>query len=283
MAELAKILESINELPTLPDIVAKLTRLVTDPRTSADDINDALSQDPGLTAKILKLVNSSFYGFSRRISTITNAVVILGFNQVRNLALSAFTIDSFSAADGNANFDMKAFWRHSIGVAFLAARIAKRLSAKFTEDAFICGLLHDLGKSLLALKAPDGLNLVVDAVRRENILFYAAEKMTLGFDHTELGAAITERWNFPKTIVDVIRWHHDPLRAPEPAVPLSCAVNFADIAARSMLMGSGGDDRIPALAEGVWERLALDWLLVEKIMRTSAGEYRESGLFFGLR
>ncbi|MDR0362575.1 MAG: HDOD domain-containing protein [Planctomycetota bacterium] len=279
MADIREVLDNFGDMPILPDVVAKLTQLIASPRTTASDINEILSRDPSLTARILRLVNSSYYGFSRRITTITNAVVILGFNQVRNLALSAFIMDNFSVSKASG-FDMKAFWRHSIGTALVAGHIAKGLRVKLEEDAFVCALLHDLGKSVMAMKAPEDMRAVLAVVEAERIVFHEAEKKTLDYDHATIGAALMERWNLPELMVEVARCHHDPESASEETRPLASVVNFADIIARSTLMGSAGDPFIPRLSPEVFERTGLNWPGVEAIMRRSALEYRESDLFF---
>ncbi|MCD8351000.1 MAG: HDOD domain-containing protein [Planctomycetaceae bacterium] len=277
--QLQDILDNLSDMPSLPNVVARLTRLIADPNTTASDINNALSADPGLVTKILKLVNSSYYGFSRRITTITNAVVILGFNQVRNLALSAFLFDAF-ARKGKSSFDVNGFWRHSIGVAFLAAQMARHINPKLEEDAFICGLLHDLGKFIMAQKAPDHVIMVAETVKERDILFYQAEKLCLGYDHAILGSFVLELWNLPQTLVDVVRCHHDPMKAPEASRTLCCVTRSADVIGRAMLMGNGGDRGVPRLTRAVWRQTGLDWNRLEDIMRKVAEEYSKSDAFF---
>ncbi len=270
---------NLSDMPALPAVVARLTRLIGDPRTTASDINDTLSSDPGLVTRILKQVNSPFYGFSRRITTITNAVVILGFTHVRNLALSAFVFDAFGSWRGSP-FDIGSLWRHSIGSAFLAAKLAKTQDPKLEEDAFICGLLHDLGKFIMARNAPAHMESVLRTAEAEDILFLEAERLRLGYDHTELGAYAMERWNLPESLCRVVRFHHRPLDAPESARTLACVTNAADIVARSMLLGSGGDAGVPLLSEEVWERTGLDMARLEGIMRKVADDYSKSDAFF---
>lgn len=278
------VLDRITDMPALPTVVARLTRLIADPKTTASDINAALSSDPGLVTKILKLVNSSYYGFARRITTITNAVVILGFNQVRNLALSAFIFDSFTQGEGcDRRFDLAGVWRHSIGSAFLAAAIAKAAAPKLEEDAFICGLLHDLGKFIMAQHAPEHLCLVMEEVEREDVLFHEAERKRLGYDHAVLGGLVMERWNLPETLVEVVRHHHLPLEAPEGSRRLACIASAAEITARALLMGDPGDRRIPLLTAGVWEATALDWRRLEGIVRKVADDYSKSDAFFSVQ
>ncbi|MCC8190568.1 MAG: HDOD domain-containing protein [Planctomycetes bacterium] len=279
---LTDVLDHLTDMPALPTVVARLTRLIADPRTTASDINVALSVDPGLVTKILKLVNSSYYGFSRRITTITNAVVILGFNQVRNLALSAFIFDKFAGAERESGFDIKGFWKHCLGAAFIGSQIARHIDPKLEEDAFICGLLHDLGKFVMALNAPRHIAVVLDRVAKKDILFHAAEKECLDYDHAMLGAAVMERWNLPETLVNVVRDHHDPLAAPDRSRVLCCVTSLADIAARALLIGSGGDRKIPRLREEVWETTGLDWTGFEAVLRKAADEYVRSDAFFSI-
>lgn len=273
-------LARLTDMPALPNVVARLTRLIADPKTTASDINDALSSDPGLVARILRLVNSPYYGFSRRIATVTNAVVILGFSQVRSLALSAFIFDKLAGAEREVRFDINALWRHSLGAAFMAAGIARHIDAKLEEDAFICGLLHDLGKFVMARNVPEHLGMVLDVVRSEDIQFNEAEHRCLDYDHAQLGAAIIERWNLPDTLVEAVRRHHDPLSGPGEPIVLNCVASLADILARALLMGDGGDARIPLLADGVWARLGLDWAGLETVVRKAAEEYAKSDAFF---
>ena len=281
--ELEDVLANLTDMPALPTVVAKLTRLIADPKTTASDINDALSADPGLVTKILKLVNSAYYGFARRITTITNAVVILGYNQVRNLALSAFIFDKFANVGPGARFDINGFWRHSIGSAFLAASIAKHIDPRLEEDAFICGLLHDLGKFIMAQNASAHIAKVIDRVTKKDILFHTAEQECLDYDHAILGAVVMERWNLPETLVDVVRNHHMPMEAPEKSRTLSCVTNLADIVSRALLMGSGGDDKIPVLTKEVWAEAKLDWTGMESIVRKVADEYSKSDAFFSIK
>lgn len=281
--ELQDVVNNLTDMPSLPSVVARLTRLIADPRTTATDINVALSSDPGLVAKILKLVNSSFYGFSRRITTITNAVVILGFNQVRNLALSAFIYDAFARSQEGSAFDINGFWRHSIGSAFLSAHIARHLDPRLEEDAFICGLLHDLGKFIMAQNAPRHIALVLGVVKKKDVLFHVAEEQVLRYDHAMLGALAMERWNLPEVLVEVVRHHHDPLSAPDKVRRLCCVTNMADILARALLMGNGGDARIPLLTLDVWKATGLDWKNLEGIIRKVAEDYSKSDAFFSIK
>ncbi|MDR3078279.1 MAG: HDOD domain-containing protein [Planctomycetota bacterium] len=279
---LGAVLDNLKDMPSLPTVVAKIIGLIANPKTTASDINAVISRDPGLVTRILKLVNSSFYGFSRRITTITSAVVILGFSKVRDIALSSFVFDSFVGGPGSRRAVLDGLWRHSLGAALFCSAITRRIDPKGEEDAFIRGLLHDLGKFVMIRGAPEDARKVLDlTAREENLLCLEAERRSLSYDHAELGAAVLERWNLPAMTVEVVRRHHDPLAAPNEMKLPTCVANLSDILARTFLMGDPGDTAIPALSPLVRERVGLGWPDLEALSRQVAAEYTKSGSFMG--
>lgn len=286
MTDLKKVIDEIRDLPALPDVVAKLNRMIRDPNTSANDINEVISRDVALSAKMLKLVNSPFYGFPRRITTITYAVVILGFNAVRNLALSAFVFDAFRK--GDPTFDPTAFWQHSVGTAAAAQILAKKAGFTQVEDAFMGGLLHDVGKILMAqFLKPDFLK-VIRETQAKDALFYDLEKAMLDYDHAEIGGLLMERWNLPPHLVEIVRFHMTPDAVPatdergEIVRKLTDIVHFADILARALCFGHPGDDKIPLLSSGTWTRLGWKWEEVGSLMDQILDEYKRARTLFEL-
>lgn len=279
MSDLRSIVESVTDLPTLPTVLAKLTRLIADPNSSAADINEALSRDQGLTTKILRIVNSPYYGFPRRISTLTNAVVILGYNKIRNLAMSSFVYKSLNTRITFRKFNIRELWRHCLATAMFSEALVTS-SLKIGEDAFICGLLHDFGKGIMGQYARDDLFQVISQTTQKNTLFYQAEKDLLGYNHAEIGAEVAERWNLPKVIVSVLRSHHEPFSLEGEERHLAIVVNFSDILARSLALGHPGDDQIPDLKPEIWEFMGLTWDEVETLMRKVEQELRRTEDFF---
>ncbi len=280
MPDLQDLITTISDLPTLPDVVARVNQMVNDPDASAADINDVISQDISLSAKILKLVNSPFYGFPRRITTITYAVVILGFNTVRNLALSAFIFDAFKKK-GAREFDLRGFWRHSVCTAIASQATAARTGLWQEEDAFMGGLLHGVGKVVMNQHMADDVKRIMEHVRKEDCLFCEAEAALLDYTHNEVGALLLDRWNLPDAIIEATRHHHTPSKAAE-AAPLCALVHFADILSRSLCAGFPGDWKIPRLAPEVWGQLALSWDDVGALMDQVGQEYNRAGAFFEL-
>jgi len=243
--KIEELVSRIQELPTLPVVVGRVTQLVNSPDTSASDINEIISQDPALSAKILKLVNSAFYGFPRKISSITHAVVILGFNIIRNLALSTFAFDLFEAR--GVAFDYQGLWIHSIGCGVTATCIGKHIKFLEPGDLFVGGLLHDIGKVMFAQYLPDPFSKAVNMVEQDStLLLKDAETQVIGEHHAAMGAYLADRWSLPLHLVEIIGKHHAPETGEETAKPVAI-VHLADILTRAMLIGTGGDQGIPEI------------------------------------
>ena len=269
--QLQKIVEESKDLPTLSTVVTKVGEMVRDPRVSAAEVGRAISEDQALTAKVLKLVNSSFYGFPQRVNNITRAIVILGFNRVRNLALTASVLSALPKRHGP--FSVASFWAHSVATAIASDSIARIMRfASEEEDAFVSGLLHDIGKlASIHLFRPE-FEEVMEAVVEKNYLMVEAEQGVMGVTHANVGGWLSQRWNFPESIAASIRMHHQPELARQNR-RLVMIVHVGDIVARSLGLGSGGDMRIPVVDATAWRELgltheALDQCMKETLDRT---------------
>jgi len=273
-----KIIEKIDDLPTLPRTVLKITELVNDPKSSAKDLARVITDDQVLTARLLKLVNSSFYGFPERISTVTGAIVLLGFDAIRNLLLTTSVFDLFANHNRKKKQDQEKFWDHSLGCAVGAKVIGNYLRHDKIEELFVSGLLHDIGKIVEMMYLSDEYTKVVAIIDRENILMTAAENQVLGYNHAEVGKMLAEKWNLPVKLVQVIAHHHQPADAGSFAVE-AAIVHLADIFCRALNMGYGGDNKIPRLDGSAWERLKIGTSAIDKIMATMRREYRDISSF----
>lgn len=200
-------------------MLATLNRLMADPRTSADTLGKALSTDPALVSKVLKLVNSAFYGFPGRIGTISQAVVILGFSSIRNLVLTTSILQMFGTKGEKAGFDVEAFWIHSLQTAAMARQLALEKGQAYIEEAFIGGLLHDMGRMVLSQKFPDEFEKVILHSQEQKITLRQSEARVLGITHSDIGAWLAQKWNLPAPLVDVIQYHHRPKEAPSRDAP----------------------------------------------------------------
>jgi putative nucleotidyltransferase with HDIG domain len=202
-------LRKIKDIPTLPTIVFELNQHLQHPETSIAKVSEIIEKDQAMALKILKLVNSAFYGFKSRVSNIRNAVVLLGFNAVRNAIVSVSVINSLPKSLLFQDFEMNEFWKHSLAVAVTSKNIAQRAGLESPDNYFVGGLLHDVGKVILAQYFQDLFVKVWSRMQRECVSFYQAELSELPVDHARIGAHLAERWTLPQGLVDGLRWHHE--------------------------------------------------------------------------
>ncbi len=207
--QILKKLDRIKDIPTLPTIVFELNKHLRDPDTSIKIVCDTIEKDQAVALKILKLVNSAFYGFRSKISDLRNAVVLLGYNAVRNAIVSLSVINAFPKRVALMDFDISQFWMHSLAVAVTSKNIAQLSKKESPDNCFVGGLLHDTGKVILAQYFPDLFESVWSTLQNEHLTFYEAEQRELPIDHTKIGAHLAAKWQLPRGLVDAIRWHHD--------------------------------------------------------------------------
>jgi putative nucleotidyltransferase with HDIG domain len=210
------LLNRVDELPPLPAVAARVMSMADDDRTSAMDLAQVLSTDQALTARLIRISNSAYYGFARRVSTVREAVVMLGFKQVRQVAVGASLINTFRGSKGvNEPFDVDLFWGHSVAVAVAAELLAKKTRAARPEDAFTAGILHDIGRLVIRQVLPQEFAQAVSMARSTGMSLHEAELQTTGYAHDDVGRALGERWKFPPHLVEAVRCHHDERLTPE--------------------------------------------------------------------
>jgi putative nucleotidyltransferase with HDIG domain len=225
----------------MPSVVQAVINSFEDANLEVNALAHKISQDEGLSTRVLRVANSSFYGLSRQISSIHDAVVVLGFNNIRSLAVAAGFVHAFPH-DSKGLFDRKQFWRHSLRVASCARGLA-RCCRQNPETAFTAGLLSDVGQLVLDTCLHEPFNAVLERLGREGGDLYALEGEMLGFDHAEVGVEVAKRWNFPVPIQKVIQSHHRV--GPETDEPLVCIVHLADRLA-GKLAEEGSDEAVMA-------------------------------------
>lgn len=215
---LDKALKRIRDIPSLPDVVSRTLEVMVNPATPASEIARLISYDPGLTSKVLRIVNSAAYGFQRQISSVQHGIMILGFNTVRGLVLSASIFKLFEAIDDARGLNHRDFWEHSMAVAMASRLIAKRFRLTGMDDAFSAGLLHDIGKMALDVYFQNEYHQVLNMARLNKRpchgeAFLEVEQRYLGVDHCQVGEALANKWRLPVTITAVIAHHHHPEQA----------------------------------------------------------------------
>jgi len=203
-----KKLDSIPDIPTLPTIVIKVNKMLQDHDTSIKNLSKVIEKDQGMVAKILRLVNSTFYGFRSRITNIPHAVIILGFNTIRNAVVSVSIIKTFSGEKSFEGFEIKDFWRHSVAVAVTSRYLAEQTRLDSPDDCFVSGLLHDIGKVVLSQDFTELFGLVWKSVKEDGLSFYEAEQKLLPVNHAQIGGHLAKKWQFPGSLIDSITYHH---------------------------------------------------------------------------
>lgn len=248
---------SVRDLPALPAVVMELIQSLGKSNVGAEQLAEKVSQDQALTAKVLRLANSSFYGMSRQVTSITDATAILGLRTLRSVATAAGLSGAFSAKSCT-ELDFKAFWRHSIGTALCARSLAQ--TRRLDEDtAFIVGLLHDIGRLAIASNFPAAFAETLAHQRAHDCPAFEAEQAVLGTDHGVVGGMIAEHWRFTPGIVDAIVRHHRPAQTlPGSAPSMIDLVNVADNMAHALDLSHLDNDMVPPISMDAWLRLALD-------------------------
>jgi putative nucleotidyltransferase with HDIG domain len=216
----------IGELPALPAVALKVLDLLDNPNTSALKLQEALSVDQGMVGRLLRLSNSAHYAVRVRISTVAQAINVVGFTRVRTLMIAACTE---SLLDGpKSGFKDRILWEHSLGVAYASQVVARKVGPLLVEEAFVAGLMHDVGKSVLDRNFHDRyLTLIGHIYNGSAASFVEAERAAFGFDHAVVGGLVAQKWNLAPSMEEVVRLHHEPELATV-APELSAIVNLAN-------------------------------------------------------
>ncbi len=233
--------QTIIQLPALPTIAMEVIQMVDNPKTSASSLGKLISADQALTAKVLKIANSPFYGFPKKISTIDFAIIILGFDALREIVISISLVSSLQRKT-DKYFDAKAFWDHSIATGVIARRLARDLGYRISGEVFVAGLLHDMGISILHRYFANDFKRIVDIVRESDLAFLEAEESVLQVTHGEVGGWLAERWNLPDHLTEAISLHHTPGLARRNK-ELVALIHCADVFCTRILEGGVEFDR----------------------------------------
>lgn len=203
------IITRVDELPEVPQIAFKVISLLNNPETDAGDLAEAISTDQALTAKLLRLCNSAFYGLQRKVKTISEAVVIVGFGTIKSMVMMITTQGTMNKGLIGYRIGPGELWNHSLGTAEVAKNLAAKVGYREPEEAFIAGLIHDIGKMVLNQHALPEVYKATNLFQKGEMPLDQAEQLILGFDHAAIGAALVEKWNFPMVLVESIRFHHN--------------------------------------------------------------------------
>lgn len=243
------------ELVSAPTTYARLDALISDPNSAIDDISEVINTDPALTTRLLKIVNSPYYGFPSQIKTISRAITIIGTRELTHLVLATSVMNAFRGIPANL-IDMDTFWRHSLACAITAKSLAEATHQSNPEQYFIAGLLHNIGCLVLYQSVPELAREAINSARYGHEVMHEAEQRIIGFDHAEVGAILAENWRLPDSLVQVARYHHQPSSADHDQLEIAI-VHVADVLVCSVPFGHNGDQHVPPLDENAWQLLGL--------------------------
>ncbi len=255
--ELKKIIMDTKTLPTLPGVINKLNTLSNDDKSSVQEMARIVSADQVLSARILRLANSPSYGFYR-VSTISNAMILLGVNVVKSLALSS---SIFEIMEKNS----VGLWEHSLGAATAAGIIARKLGIPEVEEITTAGLLHDIGKVIIGLKCAEQMPEIRRIIKLDELYVSEAEKKVLDTDHAEVGGWLSKSWFLPEKLSEPIACHHN-LAASEDHRVKTSVVHLADVLIKASGFGDSGDNYVPNIQQIAWDALKLDDSLLREIV-----------------
>jgi putative nucleotidyltransferase with HDIG domain len=257
----------VEEFRTIPAVVKKFLEVLENPRLSLEDIATIVSKDQMLTARLLKTVNSPFFGFIYRVATIRQALLLLGLNTAKALLLG---VSLFRHVRG-----MEGLWAHSVGTAILAEMVARRHGLIEQGELFVAGLLHDIGKVFLSVKFPQEYRRALLLAREKGALIVDAEREVFDATHAEIAGWALERWYLPSQLIEAIKYHHEPSLAPTWSTQ-TAVVHISDIVARAQGYGSGGDALVPLVDDAARLRLNLSEAGINALIADSQDPFREA-------
>jgi len=268
------VVRRVSTVVSPPMVYQKLVEVINHPRSGPADVGRVLSEDSGLTSRLLKLVNSAMFSFPQRIGNVTHAVQVVGTAQVRDLALATSIVSTFDGVPEDL-VDMESFWRHSLVCGVSARVLAAQRREHNVERFFVAGLLHDVGRLVLFQVESEGMRVCLERSRAERQPLHVIEREVLGFDHAQVGAALMASWNFPGVFTEVVGYHHMPALASRFPVE-AAAVHAGDVIANALRIGGSGQSMVPALEAGVWEQLNIETDLAPILLDDIERQYRDA-------
>ena len=270
---LERLVDGAAWMPSLPQIYLQLTRVLDNPRASTAQIADIIGQDPSLTARLLRLVNSAFYCFPSKVENIADAVWLVGTEQIRDLALATSVLRVFGGISSNL-VDMESFWVHSIATGVTARLLAAHRRETNGERFFVAGVLHDIGRLLMYRALPFDARKALFRARRTAEPLLDAERKTFGFDHAAAGGALLRAWDLPPSLIEIVQCHHAPGEAQQYPVEVA-VVHLADVIVTAMGMGHSGDDAVPRLAPEAWHQIGVPSGVLGAVVEQAAGQIQD--------
>lgn len=263
-----QLVKKVTTIATLPEVTTRIIKIVENPRSCATELHQVISHDPALVTRILKVVNSAFYGLPGQIGSIERAIVLLGLNAVKNIAVAASLGQLFRGVKLCEEFTAKDLWTHCVAVGVTAREFAKQLKIPIADEAFLAGMIHDIGIMVSLQASPEQLKQVCDRAKSTEADFCQIEREIMGVDHQQLGMALAESWKFPRPCQLVAGYHHQPSQLADSNRTLVTLVHVADIVCAQEGQGFNLTAIHQAIDPQVLQSTGLDAAMIDRVRKS---------------
>jgi len=271
-----ELVEGSVRLVSLPEVCIRVNEMLDEPNVTVAGLGNVIIQDTSLTARLLKIVNSSYYGFEAKIETVSRAVTVVGLRELRGLVIAASAVEMFSNIPEEV-FNKVRFWRHSLYCGVIARLLAEQCHVLHSERLFVAGLLHDIGKLIVAQRFQEETKLIALETRLGERAELEIEKDILGFTHAEVGGELMKLWNMPETLIEAVSFHHSPFEADKGVMETSL-IHIANILTVEAELGLDmiNHDAVEKIAPSAWEVTGLDENVKEHVFREAGPLFVEA-------
>ena len=271
--KLEKIVSKSDDMPTLPTVYSRIEEAVDDPDSAFEDIARIVMNDQGLSARLLRLANSAFYGYPSGVSSVAEALTVIGLQQFKNMALSTCIMDVFRGIPPGL-VNMEQFWRKSIGCGLCARVMGLELREANSERFFLGGLLHKIGRLIIYKELPDKALEILEVSKNREVHLHHIETEILGFNHADVGAALLEYWNLPNALQELVGCYLRPVMAKTSVKDVSL-IHIADFVTESLSLGYTGERYVPEFSEAAWGHSGLNEDRIVDIIDELYKQYEE--------
>jgi len=273
-----ELIEHCGPMASLPAAFYRINEAVENPESSFAEIAQIIGKDSALSARLLKIVNSPFYGYDTQIETITHAITIIGMAQLRDLVLATMVVDRFQGL-ANKNLDMKSFWLHNIACGLMARIIATFCHERGVERYYVLGLIHDIGRLLMFLSIPEKMNKALHKAQLEERLLYVVEKEMFGYDHSDVGRLLIQSWQLPDVFQLAVQHSHDTMSTFD--IPIEASIlHISDVIVQALELGTSGESFVPPLNPKAWDKIELSASMIPLMIRQLDRELKDALVIF---
>ncbi len=271
--DINELIKDNDSLASLPEVYYRLNQAILDPDCTFDNIGDIISSDASITTRLLRIVNSAYYGFTNRVETVTHALAVIGTDQLSQMVLATAVMNRFKGIPQEI-YDIESFWRHSLACGLAARSLAGFCNESNVERYFVAGLLHDVGRLVMCTKIPEDVREVLKRSQDSGSPLFKEEKKYFGFDHAEVGMKLIKAWLLPERLEESIGYHHTPEKSIN--YPVEAAVTcLANGIAHSMQLGDSGEVIVVPLNQRCWETIGLSENLHLHLVKEKVAEQYE--------